>query len=130
MSICAAFGNNGALQVLLSARADPKKKEGRGNPPLFFSSLADNLEGARLLLEARADPCAESDLSISVLEFACNAGASQVAKEIFATPAAARAQYLLHTALVINGGNPAHIATRFTRSTLLPLCLGSLSKTE
>eukprot|EP00439_Symbiodinium_sp_Y106_P024466 s1336_g2.t9 len=110
VSICAAFGNNGALQVLLHARADPNQREGRGNPPLFYSSLADNLEGARLLLQARADPCAESDLSISVLEFACNAGASRVAKEIFATPAAGRAQFLLHTALVINGGNPAHIA--------------------
>ena len=66
VSLCAAFGNNEALRLLLDSRADPNQKEGRGNPPLFYPSLADNVEGARILLKFGADPC-YPDVNIRIL---------------------------------------------------------------
>ena len=45
VSLCSYFGNNEAMKVLLNARANPNKRDGRFGTPLFWANLSDNVAG-------------------------------------------------------------------------------------
>lgn len=113
VSLCAYFGNNEAMQVLLGARASPVQRDWRFGTPLFWANLSDNVEGTRMLLRAGADALAEGNPSYgirlnppwNVLENACAVGAVKVLEELM--PAFKdRCHYGLHNAFLIKGGSP------------------------
>ena len=79
LTICSCFKHNDAARLLLSARA---KVDGGLLKPLEFAAVANNVEGIRLLCEARSDPSARTLLGFSPLETACCRGAEASMVEI------------------------------------------------
>ena len=113
VSLCAYFGNNEAMQVLLEAKASPSQRDGRFGTPLFWANLSDNVAGTRLLLFYSADPLAEGNPRYgprlnppwNVLENACAVGAVRVLEELL--PAyEGHCHFGLHNAFLIKGGSP------------------------
>ena len=72
LTICSCFKHNDAARLLLTARA---KVDGGLLKPLEFAAAANNVEGIRLLCEARSNPSARSFLGFSPMEVACCRGA-------------------------------------------------------
>ena len=117
VSLCAYFGNNEAMKVLLKARANPNKRDGRYGTPLFWANLSDNVAGTRILVDAGANVLSEGNPSTfmrvnppwNVLENACAIGAAGVIAELM--PHYKRKCYhALHNALIIKGGSPRVIS--------------------
>eukprot|EP00435_Cladocopium_sp_Y103_P052364 s690_g16.t1 len=80
---------------------------GRQGAPLFWANLCDNVTGARLLLDFRADPLMEGNPPLTVTEAACSVGAIRIIQEYLPVERI-RSQ---HIALMIKGGSPEFIAT-------------------
>ena len=115
LAICSRFGNKETMEALLRARADPNKQDHLGNSPLFHVAVfSDNLDGARLLLQARADPRIANRASLNPFQNASILGASQIAKELLQFPGGdASQQELLHLAIFFSQGfqsSPVHIS--------------------
>ena len=107
LAICVRFGNNEATQVLLQANADPNQPDCTGNRPLSHSF---NAEGARLLLDARADASAKDSSGANALLWAAGWGATEKAKELYNIPGAAPSlEELLHWAILIGQASTNHI---------------------
>ena len=109
LSICSSFGNNEAMQSLLRARANPNQPDTQRNIPLHFAAtLCDNAEGARLLLEAGADPCITSVTGMTPSQVACVYGATKVVKELL--PFTSHIGNVeLHFAILMGHGSPEHL---------------------
>ena len=56
LSLASAVHSNEVVELLLSARANINAKDGFGGTALHAVSLTNNVEGARILCEARIDP--------------------------------------------------------------------------
>eukprot|EP00434_Breviolum_minutum_P038856 symbB.v1.2.034478.t1/scaffold4457.1/size39476/3 len=107
LAICVRFGNNEATQVLLQANADPNQPDCTGNRPLSHSF---NAEGARLLLDARADASAKDSSGANALLWAAGWGATEKAKELYNIPGAAPSlEEFLHWAILIGQASTNHI---------------------
>ena len=112
LAICAAFGSNEAMQLLLSAKAKVNQRDTAltgGGTALHATVLCDNAEGARILLAARGDPNLQRVYPNDVLELASAMGAIHVIREVL--PCQTRSQQLLHWALMMRGGSPEVISS-------------------
>ncbi len=56
LSLASAVHSNEVVELLLSARANINAKDGFGGTALHVCSLTNNVEGARILCEAKIDP--------------------------------------------------------------------------
>ena len=110
LSICSSSGNNEAMQILLRARANPNQPDKPGCVPLHHAAAyCDNAEGARLLLEAGADPCITNVHGMTPFQVACVYGATKVVKELL--PFTSHIGNVeLHFAIVTGRGSPEHLA--------------------
>ena len=108
LSICSSSGNNEAMQMLLRALANPNQPDTQGNIPLHNAVFCDNVEGARLLLEAGADPCATDVHGLTPFQLACAYGATKVVKELlpFTSHIGNRE---LHSAIFIGNASSEHL---------------------
>ena len=109
LSICSSSGNNEAMQILLRARANLNHQDTVGCIPLHHAAMyCDNAEGARLLLEAGADPCATDVYGSTPFQVACMMGATKVVKELlpFTSHIGNRE---LHSAIITGHGSPEHL---------------------
>ena len=109
LSICSSSGNNEAMQMLLRALANPNQPDKQGCVPLHnAATYCDNAEGARLLIEAGADPCITSVTGMTPSQAACVYGATKVVKELLpftshiANPG-------LHSAILLGNASPEHL---------------------
>ena len=111
LAICVRFGNNEAMRVLLQANADPNQPDCNGSSPLCHSAIfSDNVQGARLLVEARADASAKDSLGANAFQWAAAWGATEVAKELYNIPGAATSlEEILHGAILTGQGSTNHI---------------------
>ena len=111
LAICVRFGNNEAMRVLLQANADPNQPDCNGSSPLCHSAIfSDNVQGACLLVEARADASAKDSLGANAFQWAAAWGATEVAKELYNIPGAATSvEELLHGAILTGKGSTNHI---------------------
>ena len=110
VAICGRFGNNEAMRILLRAQADPNKPDCHGRRPLFDAAIySDNVDGARLLLEARADLSAVDAGGNNAFRVASMWGASMVVKELLNFPGAVSRQELLHFAILF-GSSAEHMS--------------------
>ena len=117
VSLCSYFGNNEAMKVLLNARANPNKRDGRLVPPLFWANLSNNVAGTRILVDAGAKVLLEGNPSTfmrvnppwNVLENACAIGAAGVIEELM-PQYRSKCYHALHNALMIKGGSPKVIS--------------------
>ena len=111
LAICVQFGNNEAMRVLLKAKADPNEPAcTNGSRPLSHSGMRDNVEGARLLVEARADASAKDSFGANAFQWAASFAGTEVAKELYNIPGAATSlEELLHCAILVGQGSPNHI---------------------
>eukprot|EP00435_Cladocopium_sp_Y103_P058928 s465_g20.t2 len=82
LSICAVQKHNEAMRVLLRFRADPNKQDPTGAGPLFYVSDSDNVEGAKILLEAGANPSLRGIFETNAFDHACAMGANKILKEV------------------------------------------------
>ena len=99
------------MRVLLQANADPNQPDCNGSSPLCHAGHINNVEGARLLVEARADATV-CGLGANAFQWAAAWGATEVAKELYNIPGAATSlSELLHTAIHISWGSTNHIET-------------------
>lgn len=119
VSLCAYFGNNEAMKILLQARADANQRDGQFGAPLFWGNLSDNAEGARILIGFGADPLLEGNPGgflprrnppWNPVENAAAFGAKAVMEEVFPRHGCL-CNHLLHNALIIDGGSPDFIST-------------------
>ena len=106
LAICGRFGNKESIGTLLRAQADPNKQDHFGMSPLFHvATYSDNVDGARLLLEAHADPRIANRASLNAFQYASIMGASKIAKELLQFPGGdASRQELLHQAIFFSQG--------------------------
>eukprot|EP00434_Breviolum_minutum_P043316 symbB.v1.2.038604.t1/scaffold6079.1/size23820/1 len=112
LSICSRFGNNEAMRILLRARANLNHQDTQGCIPLHFTAtLCDNAEGARLLLEAGADPCTTQINGTTPFQLACVYGATKVVKELLHFTDIANQE--LHSAIIIGQASPEHLEFLF-----------------
>lgn len=112
VSLCTYFCNNEALKILLEAHANPNQRDARHGAPLFWANLCDNVTGARLLLDFRADPLMEGNPPLTVTEAACSVGAIRIIQEYLPVERIrSQSRNLLHIALMIKGGSPEFIDT-------------------
>ena len=112
LAIAAGFGSNEVVRLLLCAKAKPNQRDSAvmgGGTSLHVTTLSDNAEGVRILLEARGDPSLRRAYPNDVLEIACAMGAINVIKELL--PQKMTSQHLLHWALINRGGSPDVIST-------------------
>eukprot|EP00434_Breviolum_minutum_P025369 symbB.v1.2.022415.t1/scaffold1989.1/size93477/3 len=112
LAIAAGFGSNEVVRLLLCAKAKPNQRDSAvmgGGTSLHVTTLSDNAEGVRILLEARGDPSLRRAYPNDVLEIACAMGAINVIKELL--PQKVTSQHLLHWALINRGGSPDVIST-------------------
>ena len=117
VSLCAYFRNNEALKVLLTARANPNRRDGRCGTPLFWANLSDNATGTMMLMDAGANPLLEGNLSWfprvnppwNVLENACAVGAIAIIKALMPMYKSS-CYHALHNALMVKGGSPEVIS--------------------
>ena len=117
VSLCAYFGSNEALKVLLTARANPNRRDGRCGTPLFWANLSDNATGTMILMDAGANPLLEGNLSWfprvnppwNVLENACAVGSVAVIEALMPKYKSS-CYHALHNALMIKGGSPKAIS--------------------
>ncbi len=112
LAIAAGFGSNEVVRLLLCAKAKPNQRDSAvmgGGTSLHVTTLSDNAEGVRILLEARGDPSLRRVYPNDVLEIACAMGAINVIKELL--PQKMTSQHLLHWALINRGGSPDVIST-------------------
>ena len=70
------------MRVLLRFRADPNKQDPRGAAPLFYVADSDNVEGARILIEAGAKPSLRGFFETNAFDHACAMGANKILKEV------------------------------------------------
>ena len=111
--ICSRFGNHESMRILLENRANPSKADSLGFTPLCAVAVfADNVEGARLLLKARADAFAENGFGQSAFTVAATHGAIKILKELLKTPACARTSRsgILHEAVFLCHAPVEHIS--------------------
>eukprot|EP00434_Breviolum_minutum_P042063 symbB.v1.2.037422.t1/scaffold5521.1/size26208/2 len=111
--ICSRFGNHESMRILLENRANPSKADSLGFTPLCAVAVfADNVEGARLLLEARADAFAENGFGQSAFTVAATHGAIKILKELLKTPACAHTSRsgILHEAVFLCHAPVEHIS--------------------
>lgn len=111
LSLCAYFRCNESMKVLLHARANPNRRDSRKGTALYWANVSDNARGTRLLCEANADPSVQGLVPWNVLETAAGIGATEVVKELLTSSAFDESQFLLHTALMFEGGSPEMIST-------------------
>ena len=111
LSLCAYFRCNESMKVLLRARANPNRRDSRKGTALYWANVSDNARGTRLLCEANADPCVQGLVPWNVLETAAGIGATGVVRELLTSTAFDESQFLLHTALMFEGGAPEMIST-------------------
>ena len=99
------------MRVLLQAKADPNQPDSYGSSPLCHAgTFSDNVEGARLLLDARADAGAKDSSGGDAFQWAANVGATEVAKKLYSIPGAAKSlSELLHTSILIGQVSTNHI---------------------
>ena len=114
LAICGRFGNKETMGALLRAQADPNKQDQRGLSPLLYVAVyCDNLDEARLLLEAGADPRIATHASMNAFQNASIMGASKIAEELLQFPGGdVSRQELLHFAIFFSQGfqsSPVHI---------------------
>ena len=119
LSLCAYFGNNQAMKVLLEARANPNQRDGQCGAPMFWGNISDNAEGAQILMDAGADPLLEGNWGglwprrnppWNPVENAAAFGASRVMEKIY--PEHGRyCDHLLHNAFLVKGGSPDFISS-------------------
>ena len=109
LSICSSSGNNEAMQILLRARANPNQPDTQEFTPLHHTAAhCDNAEGARLLLEAGADPSITHIHGLTPFQVACVHGATKVVKELL--PFTSHIANLeLHCASAMGHGSPEHL---------------------
>ena len=74
VSICAWFGRNEALKLLLSARAHPDALSGLKQTALEWACCGNNVEGVRLLLDARADHTIQNIMGCTPFQAGCCMG--------------------------------------------------------
>eukprot|EP00438_Fugacium_kawagutii_P009885 Skav200529 [mRNA] locus=scaffold3153:8212:10196:- [translate_table: standard] len=111
LSICAVQKHNQAMKVLLRFQADPNKQDPGGSSPLFYVSNSDNVEGARILLEAGADLSLTSIFNTNAFDQACAMGASQVLEgALNSPPHATSRREALAFAMSTGHGNPETVA--------------------
>eukprot|EP00438_Fugacium_kawagutii_P023615 Skav205971 [mRNA] locus=scaffold442:852417:853265:- [translate_table: standard] len=111
LSICAVQRHNQAMKVVLRFQADPNKRDPAGASPLFYVANSDNVEGARILLEAGADLSLTSIFNTNAFDRACAMGASQVLEGVFNRPPhAASKREALAIAMSMGHGNPETVS--------------------
>jgi len=113
LSICSSFGNNEAMQSLLRALANPNQVDSQKQTALHHAaSYGDNAEGARLLLEAGADPYTTNASGFTPFQAACVHGATKVVKALlpFTRHIGNRE---LHVAILFGQGSPEHLELLF-----------------
>eukprot|EP00438_Fugacium_kawagutii_P034188 Skav233186 [mRNA] locus=scaffold24:259519:260235:- [translate_table: standard] len=112
LSICAVQKHSQAMKTLLRFQADPNKQDPTGASPLFNVARSDNVEGARILLEAGADLSLTGILGTNAFDTACAMGASRVLEEVFIRPPhAVSRREALGFAMGTGHGNPETVAT-------------------
>ncbi len=80
--LCAWYGRESILHMLLESGADPNVQNAHGYTPLHFAVYSGNLKVVRMLLESGADPNAYSYWKIYPLHIACMKGYLEIAKEL------------------------------------------------
>ena len=119
LSLCAYFGNNQAMKVLLEALANPNQRDGQCGAPLFWGNLSDNAEGAQILMDAKADPLLEGNRGglwprrnppWCPVENAAAFGARKVMEKIYPQHGSF-CDHLLHNAFLVKGGSPDFISS-------------------
>eukprot|EP00438_Fugacium_kawagutii_P025773 Skav230054 [mRNA] locus=scaffold1221:62503:64380:+ [translate_table: standard] len=111
LSICVVQKHNQAMKALLRFQADPNKQDPTGASPLFYVASSDNVEGARILLEAGADLSLTGIFNTNAFDIACLMGASQVLEEVFIRPPhAACRREALGLSMGAGHGNPETVA--------------------
>ena len=111
LSICSSSGNNEAMQILLRARANLNHQDTQEQfTPLHHAAMyCDNAEGARLLLEADADPSITHIHRLTPFQVACVFGATKVGKELLPFTSHIEGNSELHDAILTGHGSPEHL---------------------
>lgn len=86
VSICATQHNNEAMKVLLHYKANPNKPDHGGHHALFFVCNSDNVEGAKILVDAGVDRSVSTLLGTTAFDHACSSGANKILREVLASP--------------------------------------------
>jgi len=86
VSICADLHNNQAMKVLLHYKANPNKPDHGGFHSLFAVCHSDNVEGAKILVDAGADRFRSTLMGINAFDHACSSGANKILREVLTSP--------------------------------------------
>lgn len=86
VSICAVSFNNEAMKVLLHYKANPNKPDHGGYHSLFAVCTSDNVEGAKILVDAGADQLRSTSLGANAFDHACSSGANKILREVLTSP--------------------------------------------
>ncbi|CAE7264004.1 unnamed protein product [Symbiodinium natans] len=105
VSICAWFGRNEALKLLLSARAHPDALSGLKQTALEWACCGNNVEGVRLLLDARADHTIQNIMGCTPFQAGCCMGSVDTMQAMLEHAPGQILQHSLHFSLLLGEGS-------------------------
>ncbi|CAE7768290.1 ANKRD17 [Symbiodinium sp. CCMP2456] len=104
LGMASFLGNNEAVELLLSARAQVNYKFVGGGTALHLACAGDNPLGARLLCHARADINQQGIPGLTPFMAACACGSGRAMKEMLTLNPHVSLRHSLHVALMFAGG--------------------------
>ena len=107
LGMASFLGNNEAVELLLSARAQVSYKFVGGGTALHLACAGDNPLGVRLLCHARADINQQGIPGLTPFMAACACGSGHAMKEMLALNPHVSLRHSLHIALMFAGGGSA-----------------------
>jgi len=111
LSLATLFHSNQVVKVLLAARAKVNARDSRHSIPLHWACHSDNLEAARILLDAGADLRMTQLLGFDAFACAAGSGAVKVTRELLRIDPEVSLRYRLHGALIFFSSSTEIVAT-------------------
>ena len=104
LDIAVFYQHNGLAQLLIAARAQP---EGAFMPAMQLAAMSDNVEGIRLLCEAKANPTKRNVFGVSTTRVAAYFGAISALEELLThgNPGPIELAMVMWNALLRHGGS-------------------------
>lgn len=103
LALAAHFRHGDVMQVLIEARADCMAVDGHYSVPLHWAASSDNVDGVKLLLDARASPEVANFPGLNLFKIACFCGSHKVVKHLLETYDSVDLKFSLHTVLTADG---------------------------